>query len=191
MLAKGDNDGMSTTHATLDYRKLAHSSNADLEAVFRAGTQPSPDALAGYEFRGFNTPFFAKLLGIQKFVKGFFKESGAVEGYNIPVQQNGFEGAWLHKPSAEAPKRFGFYNVYPVRKYERDNLYPNALLLNYGASARNPFYRVERVLRDYVVQVDPANADLLLGKAYLAFGPVRVPSNFFVLERLRQAPPLR
>lgn len=180
------------THALLDYRKLAHSSNAELEAIFRAGIQPNPDTLAGYEFRGFNTPFFAKLLGIQKFVKGFFREGGnQLEGYNIPVKQNGFEGEWLHKPSAEAPKRFGYYNVYPVRKDERDNLYPNALLLNYGASARNKIYQVERVLRDYVVQVDPAQPDLYLGKAYLAFGPVRVPSNFFVLERLRKAPPMR
>lgn len=172
----------------MDYRTLCHSSNADLEAVFRAGKQPDPAALAGYEFRGFNTPFFARLIGIQKFVKGFFQAGDAVEGYNIPVRQNGFENPWLHKPSADAPKRFGYYNVYPVRKDERDNLYPNALLLNYGASCRNAFYRVERVLRDYVVQPDPAQPDLYLGKAYLAFGPVRIPSNFFVLERLRPAP---
>jgi len=41
-------------------------------------------------------------------------------------------------------------------------------------------------LRDYVVQPDPADPDLLLGKAYLALGPFRVPSNFFVIERLRR-----
>ncbi len=169
------------------YRELTRMPNGELESVFRAAVQPKPESLVGFEWRGYNTPFFARLLGIQKFIKGFFLEGNdsLVEGYNVPVRQNGIDGPWLHKPSADAPKRFGFYHVYPVRADERDNLYPNALLLNYGASTRNPFYRVERVLRDYVVQPDASNPDLLIGKAYLAFGPVRVPSNFFILERLR------
>jgi hypothetical protein len=182
---------MLQTTASEPYRKLALSNNRDLEQIFRQAKQPVADQLAGYEFRGYNTPFFAKVLGIQKFIKGFFSESpGKIEGYNIPVRQNGLANPWLHLPNAEAPKRFGFYHVYPVRGEERDNLYPNALLLNYGASARNPFYRVERVLRDYIVQPDPANPDILVGKAYLAFGPLRIPSNFFILERLRPAPAL-
>jgi hypothetical protein len=42
------------------------------------------------------------------------------------------------------------------------------------------------VLRDYVVQPDPRNPDVLLGKAFLAIGPMRFYSNFFVLERLRR-----
>ncbi len=172
------------------YRELASLSNAALEEKFRAGVAPSAADLTGFEFRGFNTPFFARLLGIQKFIKGFFLDGESVQGYNIPVKQNGMDGPWLHKPSADKPKRFGFYDVYAVRKEERDNLYPNALLLNYGASTRNPFYRVERVLRDYVVQPDPENPNLLIGKAYLALGPIRIPSNFFILERLRAAPPV-
>ena len=180
---------MLTQQASDAYRKLALSSNAELEAVFRAAPTPDAKQLAGWEFRGYNTPFFARLLGIQKFVKGFFQEPGKdVEGYNVPVQQNGLDGPWLHKPNADAPKRFGYYNVYRVKAGERDNVYSNALLLNYGASPRNAFYRVERVLRDYVVQPYADNPDLYVGKAYLALGPVRVPSNFFILERLRKAP---
>ena len=41
------------------------------------------------------------------------------------------------------------------------------------------------MLRDYLVQVDPANPDLFLGKAYDALGPLRMPTNFFILERFR------
>jgi hypothetical protein len=59
------------------------------------------------------------------------------------------------------------------------------LLLNYGASLRNPRRGVERLLRDYLVQPYAQNPDLLLGKAYFAFGSRRVFSNFFVIERLR------
>jgi hypothetical protein len=35
------------------------------------------------------------------------------------------------------------------------------------------------------VQVDKRNPDLFLGKAYGAIGPLRIPTNFFVLERFR------
>ena len=42
------------------------------EALLRSGTPPDPSLLAGYEYRGWNTPFFASLAGIKKFKKGFF-----------------------------------------------------------------------------------------------------------------------
>jgi len=32
---------------------------------------------------------------------------------------------------------------------------------------------------------DPANPDLYLGKAYYAVGPLRIATNFFILERHR------
>ncbi len=65
-----------------------------------------------------------------------------------------------------------------------DSLYPNGILLDYGASPRNHRLAPERVLRDYLVQPYADDPDLLLGKAYLAFGSWRVASNFFVLGRL-------
>jgi len=64
----------------------------------------------------------------------------------------------------------------------RDNRYLHAILFDYGrvrASRRDP----SRLLRDYVVRVEPGSDDLLLGKAYLALGPFRAPLGFFVLER--------
>lgn len=40
-----------------------------------------------------------------------------------------------------------------------------------------------------MVQVDPANPDLLLGKAYYAVGPLRLPTrSFFILERHQPGP---
>lgn len=71
-----------------------------------------------------------------------------------------------------------------------DRLYPQALLLNYGASPHNAAFKIERLLRDYLVQPFLAQPDILLGKAYFAFGPSRLPSIFFVLERLGQADPI-
>ena len=74
--------------------------------------------------------------------------------------------------------------MHPVDATDRDNAYLHALLLNYGRGGNKP-YDPTRNLRDYVVQVDPANPDLYLGKAYYALGPARMPTNFFILERHR------
>jgi hypothetical protein len=169
------------------FRALTRLSNAELEKILAASDGPDPKDLAGWEFSGFNVASFTKWLGIQKFIKGFFQGPAYVEGYNIPVRQNGFDAPWEHLPSAESPKRFGYYLARRVGQRDRDNKYPRAVLLNYGASPRNIFVRPERVLRDYLVVPDPNDRDLLLGKAYLAIGAARVFSNFFVLKRLRPA----
>ena len=66
----------------------------------------------------------------------------------------------------------------------RDNAYLHALLLDYGRGG-DALYDPTRGLRDYLVQVDPADDTIYLGKAYYAVGPARVFTNFFVLERHR------
>jgi hypothetical protein len=172
---------MTTDH----FRELAQSSNAHLEKIMRASKGPALESLVGFEWRGYNTSWRTRLLGIQKFIKGFFREGDHVEGYNVPVLQNRLDQPWLHQPTPYHPRRYAFYRVTWVDRESNDNFYPEAILLDYGASPRNTAYGVERLLRDYVVQPDPENRDLLLGKAYLALGSLRIPSNFFILERLR------
>ena len=157
----------------------------ELEKVFQRGAMPDLDALVGWEFRGINhLPLnalpLANVAGIKKFVKGFFRtEDGRVMGYNSPVKNNALDGRW-HVDA----KRFGFYEVAPVDATARDNKYLHAVLLNYGKGG-NPAYDPSQLLRDYVVQVDRKNPDLFLGKAYGALGPLRIPTNFFILERFR------
>jgi len=165
------------------YRALARTSNAGLEALLRAGKAPAFESLVGSEWCGYNTPPLTKLLGIQKFIKGFFQGPQGVEGYNTPAAQNGIDGPWLAQPSPEAPRRFGFYTVTRVDRAARDNFYPEALLLDYGASQRNQSGGLERALRDYLVQPDAGNPDILLGKAYFALGGLRIPSSYFILQR--------
>lgn len=160
----------------MTFEDLARAPNAELERLLSRSPAPDLKTLAGWEFRGWNTPWFCSAIGIRKFIKGFFDAGDGLEGYNIPPRQNGLRGPWLHKPSAENPKRFGFYRVLPEPG--------GRLLLDYGASPRNPALAPERLLRDYLVAPDPARPELLLGKAYLALG-ARVPVSFFVLERLR------
>jgi len=172
---------------------LASASTRELEHAFQRGVTPDPDALIGWEFRGINciprgTPPLPRLAGIQKFVKGMFRAAdGRVLGYNAPVVQNVLDGRWQTKPSDAAPKRFGFYEVAPVDATARDNAYLHALLLDYGKGG-NPAWDISRGLRDYLIQLDAADPDRLLGKAYYALGPTRLGVGFFVLERWRRAP---
>ena len=166
------------------HRALATASRAERARVFATGSAPDPAALEGWEYRGWNTSWIAGLLRIRKFVKAFFRaDAGAVREYgcNSRTEQNGLEEEWRAQPSDEEPGWFGFYLVEPAPAKR----HPDALLLDYGRVG-NGF--PTRLLRDYVVSAAPGNDDLLLGKAYLALGPLRIPVSYFVLARRRQAP---
>lgn len=151
----------------------------ELEQEFLRGGTPDLEDLVGWEFRGINhMPLnvipFAQAVGIKKFVKGFFREGERVMGYNRPVKRNVLDGRWH-----VAEKRFGFYEVHEVDATSRDNQYLHAVLLDYGRGG-NKAYDPTSGLRDYVVQLAD---DIYLGKAYYALGPLRIPTNFFILER--------
>lgn len=165
-------------------RALEAMSMGELEIVFQRGVMPDLDRLAGWEFRGTNTPGWAKLAGIKKFIKGMYRDGDEVYGYNCPVVQNGLDAPWIAQPDDAAPKRFGFYRVAPTDPTSRDNVYLHSVLLDYGKGGNKPWDPTAG-LRDYLVQVDADRDDLYLGKAYYRLGPVCVPTSFFILERHR------
>lgn len=172
----------------LRFDQLIDLPRAELERVMRHGATPRSESLVGWEFRGYNPPLFARILGFQKFVKGFFREGEKVAGYNLFVDRprGGPGRPWVPKKGGAPSTRHGFYDVVPVRP-GRYGDFENAVLLDYG-SGRNAPWNPESRIRDFLVQVDPHNPDLYLGKAYLDLGATRVFSNFFVLDRLRRAP---
>ena len=97
------------------YLELAGRTKDELDALFTAGSPPDISALTGFEFRGYNQPRAAALLGIRKFIKAFYLDgSDRPFGCNTPVAQNGLEDEWLARPSAKRPKRYAFFQVEPA-----------------------------------------------------------------------------
>jgi len=166
------------------YLELATRPKAELAAVFAAGGPPDVRALTGFEFRGYNHPRSTALLGIRKFIKAFYLDgTGRPAGCNTPVAQNGLDAEWLPRPSAEHPKRYAFFQVQspdPEAPDERRG----AALLDYGQGG-NRAYDVARMLRDYIVRVEPHSDDLLLGKAYFVIAGARLGHTYFLIERYR------
>ena len=175
---------VNTTVASQRYLDLLRRSQRDLARLMVTGERPDPAALAGREFRGTNIPAASGLIGIRRFVKGFRTgPDGRVSGYNKRVKGADLGTPWatsLFRGQAE----FGFFTVGAVDPQAKDNRLLNALLLDYGA-APNPAWDISRVLRDYLVRVDPGSDELLLGQAYAALGPARVRIGHFVLEPAR------
>jgi hypothetical protein len=166
--------------------------NATREAIMHNGSAPELRELCGWEYAGINTAWIAGLGGVRKFKKGFYEGPARgtgpepfVQGYNVPVRQNGVGQPHVAKPSDEHPKRFGFYRVHAVSLGSRDAKYPAGLLLDYsrgGNFALDP----ANLLRDYLVQVYPDDPELLLGHAFGALLGLRIPISFFVLRRMNQ-----
>jgi len=148
-------------------------------------SSPDTSSLIGTEWRGYNQPWIARLLGIRKFIKGFLAGTNAVEGYNVRVVQNAAGDPWIPISDPRGPQRYAYYAVRePGTNRSIGGRYPRAALLDYGATDRAG-RGVERLIRDYLVQPDPGNPDLLLGKAYFLVAGHLVPSSFFMLERIQ------
>ncbi|RLB47124.1 MAG: hypothetical protein DRJ42_26160 [Deltaproteobacteria bacterium] len=169
------------------------SSKRDRIRLMEGGVAPDLGGLAGWEFAGTNTGFWAGLIGARKFKKGFYEGSDLhpggpepfIQGYNVPVKQNGVGKPHLAKPNDDHPRRFGYYRVHRVIPGAHMSRYENGLLLDYGLG-KNPWYDPGALLRDYLVQVYADDPDLLLGHAFGVLPGIRLEVSFFVLERMNR-----
>lgn len=146
------------------FEQLACKPNEELEAIMRRGKMPDMGALAGWEYDGWNAFFLPKLAGMQKFRKGFLRmPDKSIKGYNSIMKAGALNDLWVYKLSSNGTINKWFFEVYPAREDRKANLYPNALLFNYHTGKNN---LVEESIRDYVVQAEPGNNEVLLGKMY-------------------------
>jgi hypothetical protein len=171
------------------FEAVANATDRARNVMFMTGTKPHFDDLVDWEFQGFNPYAHMKLLGIQRFIKGFFQRAGEaspdkverIYGYNLFCDTRAPDGVWQGMPNDDTPQRHGFYDVF----HEGTGKFPHSLMLNYNVPENHGF-NPERVIRDYLVQVNPNDPGLLLGKAFLQLGPLRIHSNFFILRRFRR-----
>lgn len=188
------------------FESLAGMKPKQLDEILRASKAPAMDSLAGWEFRGWNVVSaiakpYVSLTGIQRFAKGFYvkqgakppSEGGELYGYNVEIQRGGIDEEWLAKPSPEAPSRRFFYRVYAAGEGPRPIVgYDDALFLDYTARKdRNGLFEGGPLfgdggLKDFLVQPDAENPDLLLGKAVYRLPPLNVDAGVFVAQRWRQ-----
>jgi hypothetical protein len=170
------------------YLDLVGRSKAELAAVFASGDPPDIAVLTGFEYRGYNQPRAAALLGIRKFIKAFYLDrSGRPFGCNTPVAQNGLDAEWVARPSAERPRRYAFFRVEPPDPQASDELRHGAALLDYR-NGGNRAYHIARILRDYLVRVEPGSDELLLGRAYFVVAGAPLAHAYFLIERYRPLP---
>lgn len=162
---------------------LARLPASELERILCYGERPDFASLEGFIFKGANVTYPGKLM-FPRFAKGFFKENGRPMGYNVPVERGPITEPYVTKP-AEKPRPFGFYEVIPQTVGGDHTLYPGSVLLDYSKGGN---FGPDRLLRDFLVQVEPNNPDLLLGKAYLDLG-AWIPAGFFALERWGKGAP--
>jgi hypothetical protein len=165
------------------FARLARSDDPSLEALFAASPAPSFDALVGFEWRGYNTDPNLRYLGLKKFIKTFFRAEHGDEGCNIKVLQNALAEPWKPRTRRGKLDAFAFYLVRPQDERTRLARNPRALLFDYAASPRNPFYHVERTIRDYVVQPVASEPEVMLGRAFVGIGNARFTASFFVIQR--------
>lgn len=178
-----------------------------LERLYEDGHPIDLGRIAGYEFLGMNfgTPaLFARRF--RKFRKVFFQDpvTGRHRGWNVRTLQDGDASPWLDAPPARqrsadaaidwltgrrtASAAHGFFEIRSARGDERPRARPGALLIDYGRGD-NPRADVTTLLRDVAVAVSAGDHDLLIGRAWVALGPLLVPARgIFALAR---AEPIR
>ncbi len=179
------------------FEKLGAQSLPALDSVLAEGKAPALSSIVGWEFRGWNVyaavakPLMGAM-GFRRFAKGFFlddedtaaDEADHIRGYNVMIRPGKIDEPWTGKPSDESPKRHSFYNAFPPGTGERTEEHDHALFLNYNIPENGVFDG--KGIRDYVVQVNEGDPDLLLGKAYFHLGPISVVAGFFILQRWRE-----
>lgn len=169
------------------YRRLCRAPAAELDQAFARGTTPDPEKLCGWEFYGYNVGLIAGPLGIRKFKKAFYRRAKGrtpVGGYNCRVRPTPLEGPWVNGGPGGAYQ--GYYDVKPAAAGARVASHPNSLYLDYGSEPSNSLFDGS-FLRDFLVQPDPAEPDVFLGRAYAQLGPVVLPISYFVLQRAHRA----
>jgi hypothetical protein len=171
---------------TYTQKGLADASDDEIEKIFDASPPATLASIVGFDFQGWNVPKFSSVLGIRKFIKGFFGDPTLPQasGYNMPVEQNSFDEPWKPKQKDGKDIRYWFFGVLPVSRVP-DAKCPNTLVVDYRKWPANPRISPITYTVDYLVAPNPGNSDFLIGKSYLQSPILTLKLGFFLIQRFR------
>ena len=158
-------------------------SNGQREVLMRNGVAPHFEDLVGWEFGGGNTPPIFRLIGIRKFVKGFYEGPARAAtgpravhpGLQRRRPQQRRRRAALDAAGDGQPQALRLLPRAPGGRGGARRPLPERAPARLRRSAGNGLFGPP--LRDYLVQVYPDDPDLLLGKAYLNVLGLRIPTQ--------------
>jgi hypothetical protein len=147
------------------------------------------DQIADWEYRGISLglPAFVDRLAWKTFLKIFHRDParGVIRGWNMRLEQTGFEGPIKPMTKGGEPITFGHYRVESLDLYVIPHQVRRGLMLDYGRGGNHGFDPT-RFLRDPVVALTQGSVDCLLGWSYVDVAGLRMGTpSFFLLERLR------
>ncbi len=167
-------------------KSLMDASDGDLETIFQSSPATPIASIVNFDFQGWNVPKFSSVLGIRKFIKGFFGDPTLprASGYNMPVEQNSFDEPWKPKQKDGKDIRYWFFGVAPVSDVP-DAKCPDTLVVDYRRWTANPRISPITYTVDYLVTPNPGNTDFVIGKSYLQSPILTLKLGFFLIQRLR------
>ncbi len=160
-----------------------------LARLLAEGHAIDPDALDGWIHRGVSLglPGWVDRLAWKTFAKAFHRDptTGHLRGWNVRIEQTGFDGPYVPLRRRGAARTFGHFRVVAPESYPMPKPAKGGLLLDYGLGG-NPALDPTRLVRDPIVSLQPGDPTLLLGWTYLDLGRLQVGTpSFFTLERWR------
>lgn len=164
---------------------LLSMSRRDLAEVMRRGHAIEARSLDDTEYHGISLglPAWMERLSWKTFQKTFHRDraTGELRGWNVRVQQRGIGAASVPIEREGAPVCFGHYRVVDLPAGGAPRGIERGLLIDY-APAGGAMSRV----RDPIVAVVAASAELLLGWSYVDLGFARAGTpSYFALVRER------
>lgn len=157
---------------------LASRNQRELARLMETQRAPSAESLVG-PWRGINKGFGAAIAGITQDVKVFRLSDCGVDGYNVMVNQVGICDLDCRGWQAQLDSQTGSPKTMGNFVGRAPSCCNDPFVLDYTL-ADNPICSPSRSLIDDLVVI---NDDLLLGRAHVKVGKLRVPVAYFVLFR--------
>jgi hypothetical protein len=160
-------------------------SRPQLRDLLANGHVIDQEALAGWAYRGvaLGLPKWIEALSWKTFTKVFVADGSIVRGWNIRMEQHGVRGPRKPKLKNGKDKSFGPFLVRKKASGKMAKEFPNAMLLDYGASEVSPEFSV-RSLRDPLIALNRDDPTILLGCSWLQLaGASFATPSYFTLER--------